>query len=209
MSYLCTDAGHGGPDSGAVWQNTREKDLNLAFTLRLNQELKQRGHQIYTTRKSDAHVPPLGVRCRLVNAHHRKQAPQFDAIVSIHCNVAVTRNPSTGEYEPLPSRRGLYVIYSAESENSTRLAGRIAEKCAASNIALSHRGLLSTLELGRTLAWIHKTIPTSVLIELGFMTNPEELQLLQDEGYRQMLVTAIADGLDDYLVSRKEIEEIA
>ncbi len=209
MSVLCTDAGHGGPDSGAVWRGVREKDLNLAFTLLLNRELKQRGHQIYTTRKSDRHVPPLGIRCRLINAHHRRQAPAFDAIVSIHCNVAVTRDPDTGEYQPLPSRRGLYVIYSRESALSTQLAGKIAEQCASREIALSHRGLLSTLELGRTLAWIHKTIPTAVLIELGFMTNPDELQLLQSNDYRMQLVAAIADGIDEYLQSQDNPEEIS
>ena len=87
MAYLFTDAGHGGSKNGAVWHDTREKDLNLLYTQDLNSTLKERGHSVYTSRISDIRVPSLGVRCRLVNEHHNQQAPAFDAIVSIHCNV--------------------------------------------------------------------------------------------------------------------------
>jgi len=197
MANFCTDAGHGGPDSGAVWNVIQEKDLNLAFTLLLNEELKKRGHKVLTTRKSDRHVPPLGTRCRLINAHHRQQAPQFDAIISLHCNVAAVPDSSaSGGYRALPSRRGLYVIYSAESADSIALAQNIAERCKQAGIHLNHNGKLSTVELGRSLAWIHKTLPAAVLIELGFMTNPEELALLQSADYQQKLITAIADGIE-------------
>lgn len=88
MAVICTDAGHGGSDSGAVWNGVREKGLNLQVVLKFNQWLKQRGHRVFTTRKSDQKVPPLKTRCRLINAHHLKQNPAFDAIISIHCNVA-------------------------------------------------------------------------------------------------------------------------
>ncbi len=197
MANLCTDAGHGGPDSGAVWNNIKEKDLNLAFVFLLNEELKQRGHKVFTTRKSDQHAPPLGTRCRLINAHHRQKAPQFDAIISLHCNVAAVAEASApGGYRAIPSRRGLYVIYSAESADSAKLAKSIAERCAQAGIQLNHHGMLSTVELGRTLAWIHKTLPPAVLIELGFMTNPEELALLQSDEYRRTLIAAIAEGIE-------------
>ena len=179
MAKICTDAGHGGRDTGAVWQDALEKDLNLLYTLKLNTELKKRGHTVYTTRTSDLQVPPLGTRCRLVNEHHRQQAPKFDLIVSIHCNAAAINE--NGIYKAVSSRRGLYVIYSQESGASEGAARAVSEQCAADNIHLNHQGMLSTVQLGRTLAWIHKTMPPAILIELGFMTNPEELALLKSD----------------------------
>ncbi len=197
MAKICTDAGHGGPDSGAVWQDALEKDLNLLFTTKLNAELKQRGHTVYTTRTSDVHVPPLGTRCRLVNEHHRQQAPQFDLIVSIHCNAAAVKE--SGVYKAVSSRRGLYVIYSQESDESRKAAMAVSQQTAADKIHLNHHGMLSTVQLGRTLAWIHKTIPPAILIELGFMTNPDELALLKSDTYREKMVTSLADGIENYL----------
>ena len=199
MANLCTDAGHGGEDSGAVWAGTEEKTLNLQYVLALNEELKKRGHRVLTTRKTDSPAPTLEERCRLINAHHKAKAPQFDAIISLHCNVAVKKDEQTGSYEALPAVKGFFAIYSAELEASRVLAEAIAQKAEEQGITLHHNGLMSTLELGRTLAWIHRTLPTAVLLELGFMTNPQELNLLKDTAYRQKMVSAIADGVDAYL----------
>lgn len=198
MANLCTDAGHGGADSGASWDGILEKDLNLLYTLALNEELKKRGHRVFTTHKSDAGVPSLGNRCRLVNAHHSQKAPEFEAIVSIHCNVAAVKDED-GTYKALSSRKGFYAIYSAESATSAKLAKSIATQCKTGNIDVNHGGMLSTVELGRTLAWIHKTSPPATLLELGFMTNPDELQLLRDAAYRKKMIKSIADGIDAYL----------
>ncbi|MFQ6115840.1 MAG: N-acetylmuramoyl-L-alanine amidase [bacterium] len=199
MAKLCTDAGHGGGDSGAAWHNVLEKELNLDYTLALNEELKRRGHTVYTTRKSDAHVPPLKTRCLLVNEHHRQNAPKFDVIVSIHCNVAAFKDQQTGQYRANQSVRGFYAIYSEESAKSTALAKSIAEQCKAAGITVNHGGILSTIELRRALAWIHQTLPTATLLELGFMTNPEELDLLQQSSYRDKMVSTIANGIEGFV----------
>lgn len=199
MAIFCTDAGHGGADSGAVWNGVREKDLNLQVTLQFNQWLKQRGHRVFTTRKSDEQVPPLKTRCRLINAHHRYNNPAFDAIVSIHCNVAAIPDETGQRYIPIPERRGLYTIYSEESATGRRLAQSIAEQCRQNDITLAHHGMISTIELGRNLCWIHQTLPPAVLVELGFLTNPEELLLLQDAAYQQKLIQAIGLGLEQVL----------
>ncbi|GEM_PF-6277839 len=195
MAAICIDAGHGGADPGAVWQNIREKDLNLVYALALDTELKKHGYKILMTRKNDTNVPPLLTRCRLINAHHQQKAPYFDAIISLHCNVAVEPNTLIAN----PRQKGLYVIYSAESERSIRLAETIAEQCGKDGFELNHQGLLSTVELGRSLAWIHKTLPTSVLVEMGFMTHPEELLHLQSDQYRSALVQSLAKGLSRFV----------
>ena len=199
MAILCTDAGHGGPDSGAVWGSVMEKDINLIYTMALNERLKGHGHKVYTTRKSDSNVPPLRTRCELINKHHTLNSPRFDTIISIHCNVAVTYDTERGQYRALKSRRGLYAIYSAESDQGTKLAKSIADTCRNSDIQLSHGGFVSTIELGRTLAWIHRTLPPSVLVELGYMTNDQDLALLREENYQKKLIDAIVNGIENFL----------
>lgn len=201
MANLCTDAGHGGKDSGASWGGVLEKDVNLACTLALNETFKSRGHSVMTTRRSDANVPSLAARCKLINAHHTVNAPHFDAIISIHCNVAATLDQQTGGYKPLESVRGFYAIYSQEAPASINLATAIAQQCKAGGVIVKDDGKISTVQLGRSLAWIHKTLPTAVLLEIGFLTNPEENRLLADEAHRRKLITAIADGIDQFLKS--------
>jgi len=199
MAVFCTDAGHGGSDTGAVYSNIREKDINIAITLLLNAELKQRRHTVLTTRKSDVHVPPLMTRCRLVNTHFNRSAPRFDAIISLHCDVAVRKDDATGAIHPISDRQGLYAIYSQESGPSTALANAIASAAINHGLRQHHQGILSTIELGRTLAWIHKTLPPAVLIEMGYLTNDEDRQMLQDPDFQQTVVRAIADGCEQFV----------
>lgn len=199
MAVFCSDAGHGGRDSGAAWKNVLEKDLNLIFTLQLNSLLKKRGHRILTTRKSDDNVPDLLTRCELINQHHAANSPKFDAIISIHCNVAAYKNEA-GRYVAKESVRGFYAIYSRESIKGRDLANSIANQVTKEGIVTRHGGKLSTVELGRSLAWIHKTLPPAVLLELGYMTNPEELRLLHDKDYQKRMVRAIVDGIDNYIL---------
>ena len=198
MAIFCTDAGHGKPDTGAVWQGVMEKDPNWQVVRRLNAFLKERGHQVWTTRHNDVNVPPLKTRCRLINRHYQLKRPAFDAIISIHCNVAAQWDEIKQTYIPLPRHKGLYAIYSAESSAGTRLAQNIANYCAKQDIPLAHNGMLSTVELGRSLAWIHQTLPPAVLVELGFLTNPEDLANLQSPDYQQQLVEAITAGLEAF-----------
>lgn len=198
MAIFCTDAGHGKPDTGAVWQGVMEKDLNWQVVRRLNAYLKERGHEVWTTRHDDTDVPPLKTRCRLINRHYELKRPAFDAIISIHCNVAAQWDEIKQSYIPLPKHKGLYAIYSAESASGTELAQRIADAVAQKGIPLAHHGLLSTVELGRSLAWIHQTLPPAVLVELGFLTNPEDFENLQKPDYQQQLVEAITAGLEAF-----------
>jgi N-acetylmuramoyl-L-alanine amidase len=199
MAFICTDAGHGGDKPGAAWGNVMEKDLNLFYVKDLNTELRERGHTVFTTRESDYNVPELSVRCKLINEHHKKKNPRFDAIISIHCNVCAKKDTGTGGYIAIENVKGFYAIYSEESTKSRSLAESIANQCKTNNIVLNHGGTISTLQLGRTLAWIHNTIPTATLLELGFMTNPLELSLLQSTDYRNKMTNILADGIEKFL----------
>ncbi|MCB9087316.1 MAG: N-acetylmuramoyl-L-alanine amidase [Calditrichae bacterium] len=145
MAIFCTDAGHGGTDSGAAWQNVLEKELNLRYVLAFNDELKKRGHQVWTTRKTDQHVPNLTTRCQLINAHHSQGTPKFDAIISLHCDVAAYRSASSGRYMANEAVRGFYAIYSRESIQGRDLAKSIANEAKENGIAVKDGGKMTIL----------------------------------------------------------------
>ena len=198
MATFCTDAGHGGRDPGASWNGVLEKDLTLEYTLDINDLLLRRGHTLLTTRNSDSNVPSLSTRCKLINTHHQQGSPRFDAIISIHCNVAAYKSTS-GQYVANQSARGFFGVYSRSSIRGRDLAQSIANSVSNAGVVLKNGGKMSTVELGRSLAWIHQTLPTAVLLELGFLTRPEELALLRDPAYRKKLTRAIVDGIEGFI----------
>ena len=117
MAIFCTDAGHGGTDSGDAWQNVLEKELNPRYVLAFNDELKKGGHHVWTSRKTDQHVPNLTTRCQLINAHHSQGTPKFDAIISLHCDVAAYRSASSGRYMANEAVRGFYTPSTAANRS--------------------------------------------------------------------------------------------
>ena len=76
---LFIDAGHGGADSGAVGNSSKEKDITLAVAKRVEYHIKRNGHQTLMSRTTDIN-PSLGVRTWQANSNN------CDALVSIHIN---------------------------------------------------------------------------------------------------------------------------
>ena len=105
---------------------------------------------------------------------------------------------STGKYKPVEDARGLYVVYSSESDKSKKLADTLGTLFSGNHVPLNHGGKVSTVQLGRSLAWIHKTVPPAVLIELGFLTNRDDSKLLSDSGYIKKLIVLVSDGLEQF-----------
>ena len=110
-----------------------------------NDELKKGGHQVWTTRKTDQHVPNLTTRCQLINAHHSQGTPKFDAIISLHCDVAAYRSASSGRYMANEAVRGFYAIYSRESIQGRDLAKSIANEAKGNGIAVKDGGKMTIL----------------------------------------------------------------
>lgn len=196
MYRVCIDPGHGAGDNGAVYKGVQEKDLNLSVSKLLVLQLKDRGFDVEMTRIDDANSPSLSRRIRTVNQAHGKRP--YDAIISIHCNAAAWR-AKDGTIKVNPRSRGLFCIHHAKSGKGIHLSACIANTVARDGMQLRGDGIISTQELGRELAWIHKTQPVATLVELGHMTNHNELLLLQDPHYQDQLAASICKGIDLYL----------
>jgi N-acetylmuramoyl-L-alanine amidase len=164
------DPGHGGFDHGAhAYRGMDEKDLTLDVGLRLRPLLQKRGYHVVMTRTTDVFIP-LGVRTAISNAHR-------DAVfVSIHCNMS----PSSSAY-------GVESYY--YDRHSAPFAGNILRE-----IAYSYGSHSRGVKYAGYFV-LHHNLRPATLLELGFISNPQEDSELQNPAVRQLLAEKIAIGI--------------
>lgn len=173
---IALDAGHGGASSGAYYENTAEKDLNLAMTLKLDEILRSLGYRTMLTRSTDVDV---GLKARSTMANNAKA----DIFVSIHCNASVTNH----------NFQGLYVYHYPGSVQGAALA-RAIQTPACQFTGAVDRGINSD-----NFSVVRESKMPSVLVETGFMTCHEELVRLKDDDYQTRMARGIAQGIIQYL----------
>lgn len=172
------DPGHGGSDPGAIRNGVTEKFLNLDIGLRVRDILKQKGINVLMTRDKDIYVD-LYVRAGIANDIGA------DVFVSIHNNTA----SATGA-------TGTETLYYPNSENK-KLALAI-QKAICDATGLKNRGIVQRPGLVVT----RETQMPSALVEVAFMSNPRDLSLLLDEGFRQKVAEGIARGIINFLTGQ-------
>lgn len=222
---IVIDPGHGGKDCGAMGvTKVCEKHIVLSVGKFLDQELKKRGYTTYMTRDKDIYVN-LRERTELANA---KGAHLF---VSIHANsVPKTSNDSPQGIETyfLSTARSERARKVAELENKddvevmnyfskfSFLSSLNSHRLIASNkLAIDIQfGILR--ELRRNYQgivdggvregpfWVLAgALMPSVLIEVGYNSNPIEAKRINDSRYQRFLAKGIADGIDGYFAKNR------
>ncbi len=187
---IIIDAGHGGPDGGAIGtDNTAEKDLNLEVALKLQKLLEQSGCTVFMTRAEDISLSTPeddAKRERKVAdlANRKRMIEEYDveAFVSIHMNTFSD-----------PQYFGTQVFYSG-STGSKQLADYIqSEVCKEDpdNTRVAKDGSKNIFILSET------NIP-SVVVECGFLSNEKDLSRLKTEEYQNKLAGAIFNGIARY-----------
>ncbi len=179
------DAGHGGEDGGAVSASgISEKELNLAIAKQLQVLLEANGVRVVMTRKTDIllydrNVDYQGRKKALDLAARRRIGEETpDSIfVSIHMNAY-----------PLSEYHGLQVWYSPNNEASAPLAESIQSRVCETLQPENHRRIKSAT--GSIYLLHHLTSP-AVLVECGFLSNPEEAERLSDPDYQKELSTVL------------------
>ncbi len=176
------DPGHGGTDPGAVYKDIYESDINLEISEVLSETLGSMGAIVYMTRYGDY---DLGV----INAINRKRSDLSrrgniinrsgcDLYISIHLNA-----------DPSPVWYGAQVFYDDVHESNEDLA-KIMQTELARHLR-TKRKYKKTSEM-----YLHKRIKQpGILIEAGFISNPNERYLLRKKYYQQRLSKAIASGI--------------
>jgi N-acetylmuramoyl-L-alanine amidase len=220
---IVIDPGHGGKDSGATGNGYMEKNIVLQIGTQLSEKLRSMGYTVYMTRSNDTFIE-LKDRTKFAND---KQA---DLFISIHANsIPKTTDPSAAQgletyfLSPTRSERAMRVAASENSEDMGEMGayGKLSflsflnkEKIIASNklgIDLQ-KGILGNLRkqfpnvhdngVREAPFWVlvGAQMP-AVLVEVGYISHPEEANRIADEKYQRWMVDGLVDGVGHYFAN--------
>ena len=189
---IILDAGHGGFDGGAVAQDgTVEKDINLNIALTLEKMLKSSGFEVIMTRSTDTSTEdnsndriPSKKKSDLKNRLLLMKKYDNAIFVSIHLNKFTTS-----------AARGSQIFYSGNSDESKILSDYI-QNCIVSKIQKDNKRV-NKKATSSTYILYNATVP-AVLVECGFLSNKQELELLKNEKYQNEMAFCIYCGILDY-----------
>lgn len=182
---IVIDPGHGGVDSGAIFEDILEKDITLDTSLHIKKLLQEKNVSFALTRESDVDLGGELTKGR----HKRDLLARRDVIdrgkiaVSIHVNTIDDIQ-----------EEGAVVLYAQGSKEGEKLAACIlAELGKVQKLNYSQPIPRSNLFLLRT------SKPPMVLVELGFISNKEDRLKLMDADFRKKCAQAIVSGIENYL----------
>ncbi len=186
------NASHGGFDGGAVANDgTVEKDINLKICITVSEFLKSSGYEVILTRESDTSTEdnetdkiPSRKKSDLRNRLKLMNDYPNSVFISIHLNKFTTAAAS-----------GAQIFYSGKTEESKVLAENIRKSITGmlqpENTRVNKKSTSSTYIL-------HNATVPAVLVECGFLSNPEELKMLKDTQYQKKIAFCIFCGINEY-----------
>ena len=179
---IVIDPGHGGSERGAIGcLCDAEKDVNLAIALKLRNKLQKLGAEVLLTRADDKY---LGLQER-VNFTNENNAQMF---VSIHNNALAD---SQADKEAKGTE--VYYFYS-----QSRYLAKVISKMLSSEVGFKNRGAK-----GGSFAVIRNSECPAVLIEVGFMIDPDENSKLINSDFQEKIADGIIKGIEKYF---KEVD---
>lgn len=171
---IVIDPGHGGSDPGAVVGNVKEKDLNLDIALKLKTLLEANGAKVFMTREDDTFVN-LYARAEMANKLNA------DLFISIHHNAATSNATGTETlYYPDPEKK---------------LFAQALQRAVVSYTGFHNRGIIERPGIVVT----RETKMPSALVEVGFLTNPNDLAHIMTDEFKQKVAQGILQGIVDYI----------
>jgi N-acetylmuramoyl-L-alanine amidase len=176
--FIAVDAGHGGDNDGAIGSTgSKEKEVNLATALHLKRLLEEEGAKVMLTRSGDSSSNNMDRLKKVVGAG-------ADLLISIHSNsIGNTSDPAkvlgvSTYYRYLWARPLSMAVLQEVLKTGVANFGNVG----AFNFTLS----------GPT------ELPT-VLVELAFMSHPEDEMKLMDDAFRREMAERILDGVEEFL----------
>ncbi len=219
---IVIDPGHGGKDPGAMDNGVKEKDVNLAVGLELQKVLTARGYNVVMTRATDIYLK-LQERTDIANN------VKADLFVSIHVNALPTRKSMTGfeiYIMALPTDKDAMNLAKIENreyvegkgmdtenvdrrtEMLLRILGDLQQNNKISESTdfaamLYNAGVRNGLPMRRVAQApffvLRGAGMPAVLLEIGFVTNANESQLLTTPAYQQRIANAMSEGIANYI----------
>ena len=188
---IVLDAGHGYPDMGAEnGKGITESNINLIITKKVQSLLEQSGCNVILTRSDENGIYNLDSNTirekKVTDIKNRVKIgneSSADAFISIHLN----KIPQSQYY-------GWQTFYKNNNEKSKQLAKSLQEEL---NSSIQRENKREALKITGKYIIEHVEIPISI-VECGFLSNPEEAMLLQQDDYQDKLAWGIYNGIMDY-----------
>ncbi|MFC0013827.1 MULTISPECIES: N-acetylmuramoyl-L-alanine amidase CwlD [Allobacillus] len=192
---IVIDPGHGGPDGGADHDSVYEESIALDTSLLLRDYLQQAGALVYMTRESDIDLAAEGTRGLskrksedIRNRVKFIQEKDPDLFISVHLNSIASSQWSGAQSFYYPDEEG-------QSEALAKsIQKRLREETKGTRVALGLNQIYLLKHAGAT----------GTLVELGFLSNPDERRLLTQESYQKRLATSIAEGIVEFIMEEDE-----
>jgi N-acetylmuramoyl-L-alanine amidase len=171
---IVIDPGHGGNDSGVIGKkhSSIEKTLNLSTSRYLANLLRKAGAKVIMTRNDDKDKPELSERVAV------SEKNRADAFVSIHYNSSLKSNSGTLTF---------YYSQSKDLPLSKTIESRLRQI-----------GLKSSGYSYGNYHVLRENDRPSALVELGFLSNPKDEEVVRTSAYQKKAAEALAAGLQDY-----------
>jgi len=217
------DAGHGGHDPGAAGATSQEKDINLAAARALRTALERSGrYKVVMTRDSDVYVP---LETRVQIARHA----DADLFISLHSDSGPDAGMRGATVYTLSDKGSDKVVRNVMAENdwfiNVNMPGRdrsvnqilldLTQRATRNRSAAFAENLLDHIGGGvqlvrrshRDAGFVVLLAPDvpAVLLEMGFITNPQDEHLLNDPAKRGRFMGAVAKSIDDYFSQQTRI----
>jgi len=180
---IIIDVGHGGKDSGTVYDDIKEKDLNLSIALKLKEELIMNGVDVIMTRDGDYDLA-------LPNANRRKKSDFDNRIEMINDSGANMYLSIHINYLGNAKYYGAQAFY---TKGNNDIADYIQEE-----FINDLKSPMNSRILSNDIYMYKKLNIPGVLIECGFLSNSKERKLLIDDSYQYKIVRSIVKGLINY-----------
>lgn len=178
------DSGHGGVDPGTIYKDIYEKNINLEITLKLKEQLEKEGAIVYLTRDGDYDLSSTTInrkRSDLLNRAIAINKSNADIYISIHLNSIQSSTWYGGQ-----------VFYDDINPNNKIIANIIQKKFKDKLKSNREVKKINNMLMNRKIK-----IP-GVLVEAGFLSNPNERYLLQKSEYQYKISETIKEGIIEY-----------
>lgn len=186
------DPGHGGRFPGAIGPaGTKEKDVVLAVSKILEADLIEMGAEVRMTRSTDVEVAP-GASLRDDLKARVDMANQWpaDLFISVHANSAENS-----------AAKGTETFHAVQASDRSKTLAKLLQKSMIDDVGLNDRGVKAS-----NFYVIKNTKMPATLVELGFLSNPGEEQVLASPAMQVVFGHALSKGVADYFAVEAHVK---
>ncbi len=185
---IVLDVGHGGMDGGASVGNIKESELTLRFAEKMKEVFERNGYRIVMTRTDDRSL------CEGAFVKREDMNKRVQIIHNSNATLALSIHMNKFSIEKY---RGAQVFYSHNNPNNVLLAETIQN-----NLKIYLKNTDRSIVRRDNIYLLNHVVIPCCIIECGFMSNYEELELLKSEEYQYQFAMGVLLGIESYLLMR-------